>query len=262
MGASSRTPAVLPAGGEISRGVLLSHAPSCTITLVSRDFDNPDRRVILMSMSNHKLAKLLTDKLPSKANLFNPWRDHCDDDKSWNGPNEKLDRLSAHLDCNPKFILCGEAAGYQGCRHSGIAFTSERLLLLGKIPRISPISHRLTLRNLPYSEPSATIVWDTLYHLDIEKHTILWNALPLHPHKLGKAESNRTPTLAEIQHGKPALQILVASFPSAKVVAVGKKAELSLRSMGIAYAPVRHPAYGGATEFAQGLQLLVRNAPA
>jgi uracil-DNA glycosylase len=209
-------------------------------------------------MSNNKLAKLLTDKLPSgRPTLFNPWRDHCDDDEPCNGPDAKLARLAAHLDCDPKFILCGEAAGYQGCRHSGIAFTSERLLLEGEIPRISPMSQRLTNRRRPYSEPSATIVWKALYELGIEEHTILWNALQMHPHKPGKEQSNRTPTSAEIiEIGKPALQMLIKEFPSAKVVAVGKTAKGLLDAMGIVSAAVRHPAYGGASAFVRGLKLL------
>ncbi len=152
-------------------------------------------------MSNNKLAKLLTDTLPSGLpNLFNPWRERCTDDQPCNGPDAKLARLAAHLTCDPKFILCGEAAGYQGCRHSGIAFTSERLLREGRIPRISPMSHRLTSRALPYSEPSATIVWGALYNLGIEERTILWNTLPMHPYKSRDEQSNRTPTSEEFEH--------------------------------------------------------------
>src|SRR5580704_12520337 len=129
-------------------------------------------------MSNNKLAKLLTDTLPSGLpTLFNPWRDLCNDDEPCNGPDAKLARLAAHLKCNPKFILCGEAPSHRGCRHSGIAFTSEHLLLEGKIPRISRKSHRLTIKKLPYKEGSATIVWNALYSLGIEKRTILWNTL-------------------------------------------------------------------------------------
>jgi uracil-DNA glycosylase len=213
-------------------------------------------------MSSNKLAKRLTDTLPSGyPNLFNPWRDHCTDDERWNGPDVKFARLAAHLDCVPEFILCGEAPGYLGCRHSGIAFTSERLLLEGKIPRISPIGRRLTGRARPYSEPSATIVWNALYKLGIEKRTILWNALQLHPHKPGNSQSNRTPTSAEIELGRPALRMLIAEFPTAKVVAVGRKAEGLLNAMGVVpAATVRHPANGGATKFAQGLELLVNES--
>jgi hypothetical protein len=215
-------------------------------------------------MSNMKLAKLLTDTLPyGLPTLFNPWRDHCSDDIPSNGPDAKLVRLAAHLDCAPEFILCGEAPGYLGCRHSGIAFTSERLLLHGKVPRIASLNHRLTKRALSYSEPSATIVWKALYNLGIEQTTVLWNSLQMHPHKSDNEKSNRTPTSIEIEIGRPALRMLVAAFPSAKVVAVGKKAEGLLSSMGLVpAATVRHPANGGAPAFARGLELLVGDSRA
>ena len=46
-------------------------------------------------MSNNKLAKLLTDTLPSGLpNLFNPWRERCTDDEPCNGPDAKLASLS------------------------------------------------------------------------------------------------------------------------------------------------------------------------
>lgn len=94
--------------------------------------------------------------------------------------------------------------------------------------------------------------------MGIEKRTILWNALQMHPHKPGKERSNRTPTIAEIEKGKPALEILVKEFPSAKVVAVGRKAEKSLKSMGVTAKYVRHPANGGATAFRRQLKRLVK----
>lgn len=206
-------------------------------------------------MTHLALAKALVATLPRGVpGLFNPWADHCDFDLPGNGPQEKLQRLAQHLACEPQFVLCGEAPGYQGCRHSGVAFTSERLLLEGAIPRIPAPSSRLTARRLPYSEPSATIVWKTLKSLGIAERTVLWNALQLHPHKPGKFASNRTPTNAELMQGAPAMRLLSEAFPNAKVVAIGRKSELLLRQMGIATAgQVRHPANGGATAFAQGL---------
>jgi len=211
-------------------------------------------------MPNNNLAKLLTDTLQGLPNLFNPYRERCDEDQPCNGPDAKLDRLAAHLACDPKFILCGEAAGYQGCRHSGIAFTSEYLLLKGEIPRISAVNHRLTVRKLPYREPSATIVWEALHKLGIEERTILWNALPMHPHKPGRKRSNRTPTSDEIDKGRAALEILRNEFPSAKFVAVGRKAEKSLQSMDVPAKYVRHPANGGAKAFRQDLKRIVSRA--
>jgi hypothetical protein len=190
--------------------------------------------------------------------LFNPWRDRCPHDAAGNGPAEKLARLAQHLDCEPEFILTGEAPGYQGCRYSGIAFTSERLLGEGAIPRIPASPGRLSTRRLPFSEPSATIVWKTLYRLGIAERTILWNAMQLHPHRPDELWSNRTPAPEEISLGEPALRMLVEAFPKAKIVAVGKKAEGLLSEMGVKVAgAVRHPANGGATEFANGLQALI-----
>lgn len=210
-------------------------------------------------MPRKSLASSLVETLPyGLTGLFNPWRDSCPHDTASNGPKKKLERLSHHLDCNPEFILAGEAPGYQGCRYSGIAFTSERLLGEGSIPRIPALIDRLSTRRLPFSEPSATIVWKTLYRLGIAERTILWNALQLHPHRADNLWSNRTPTPEEIRLGEPALRILLEAFPNAKIIAVGKKSEGLLREMGIPVTgSVRHPANGGATEFAAGLKALM-----
>jgi hypothetical protein len=207
-------------------------------------------------MPKSSLAHSLVETLPSGVlGLFNPWRDKCPHDAAGNGPAEKLERLALHLDCDPEFILTGEAPGYQGCRYSGIAFTSERLLGEGTIPRIPALDGRLSTRRLPFSEPSATIVWKTLYRLGIAERTVLWNALQLHPYRSDNLWSNRTPSPAEISLGEPALRLLIEAFPSAKIIAVGKKSEGLLNEMAIPIAgSVRHPANGGATEFAAGLK--------
>lgn len=211
-------------------------------------------------MSNMKLAKKLVGTLPhGLENLFNPWVDLCLDDLQCNGPKEKIKRLADHLDCKPLLILCGEAGGFNGMRHSGIAFTSERLILEGAIPRVQTNEQRLTSRKLPFSEPSATIVWKTLYSHGVTEQTILWNALPLHPHKPGNHNSNRTPTLTELALGEPSLCILTKAFPKAHIVAVGRKAEGLLNDMGVKVAgAVRHPANGGATKFANGISEIIK----
>ncbi len=210
-------------------------------------------------IAKKELAERLIETLPTaRAGLFNPWRDHCPHDAAGNGPVEKLQRLALHLDCDPEFLLAGEAPGYQGCRYSGIAFTSERLLGEGAIPRVPALDGRLSTRRLPFSEPSATIVWKTLYRLGLAERTILWNAMQLHPYRTDNLWSNRTPSPEEISLGEPALRILIAAFPSARIVAVGKKSEGLLREMGIPIAgSVRHPANGGASEFAAGLKGLM-----
>lgn len=213
---------------------------------------SPSRKAVI-------LAERLTETLPSGLpGLFNPWKDRCAFDCDSRAPSAKLERLARHLDCDPMLILVGEAPGYQGCRYSGVAFTSERLLLEGAIPRIPQLTKRLSSRRLPFSEPSATIVWRTLNNLGIAERTILWNALQLHPHREHSPWTNRTPTPRELALGASALSLLLAAFPAAGVVAIGRKAEFLMQSRGIApLATVRHPANGGATAFAGGLSALV-----
>lgn len=209
-------------------------------------------------MPNHSLAHALVATLPhGRAGLFNPWLDAGPDDTALNDAEARIGRLAAHLACEPEFICVGEAAGWLGMKRAAVAFTSERLLLEGAIPRVPVPAGRLTTRRLPYSEPSATIVWKTLRQLGIAERTILWNALPLHPFKPGEPDSNRTPTDAELLQGAPAMRLLVEAFPQAKVVAIGRKSELLLGQMGIPTAgQVRHPANGGATAFSSGLAAL------
>ncbi len=205
-----------------------------------------------------QLAEKLTAKLPvGGAGLFHPWREQCPFDAEGSGPEGRLARLASHLDCQPRLILVGEACGYQGCRYSGIPFTSERLLLEGAIPRMALVKARLSLRAKPFSEPSATIVWKSLHRLGLAGDTILWNALPLHPHRVETPWSNRTPTDNELAVGAEALMLLRQAFAEAAVVAVGRKAEASLQRLGLQCdGAVRHPANGGATAFFQGLSQL------
>jgi len=185
--------------------------------------------------------------------VFNPWYDHdAGTDRSPAAPAGRRARLRAHLDCPARLILVGEGAGYQGCHVSGVAFTSERLLLAGVIPRIH-VAGRLSSRARPWSEPSATTVWGALEELELAERTVLWNCFPWHPHRPGELQSNRTPTRAEYALGLPVLDALCALFPDAEVVAVGKGAHAGLSALGRRVHCVRHPSMGGASAFRAGL---------
>lgn len=211
-----------------------------------------------------ELANWLIETLPSnRPDLFNPWRNRCSFDTPTNGPEARLVRLAAHLDCDARWILVGEAPGYQGCRYTGVAFTSERLLLEGQVPRQSVPEGRLLIRDLPFSEPSATLVYRALYQAGIAETAVLWNALQLHPHRRGAPWTNRTPTPGELALGTESLRRLVQAFPRANVIAVGRKAEAVVASSGVsAVAAIRHPANGGASLFTSGLiELVNRRAP-
>jgi uracil-DNA glycosylase len=195
-------------------------------------------------------------KSATGEHVFNPWvhRDPTTD-ISLTATRDRLARLTAHLSTRARYVLIGEAAGYQGCKVTGIPFTSERLILESRIPRIRTDAARLTSRLRPWSEPSATTVWNTLHALGIANETILWNAFPWHPHKPQLLHSNRTPTPAERVAGVAVLNRLLELFPKALVFAVGRNAEWSLLQLGRDATPLRHPSMGGARKFAQQLSV-------
>jgi uracil-DNA glycosylase family 4 len=141
--------------------------------------------------------------------------------------NLRRERLAAYLAARDRadIVLVGEAAGYRGARVSGIPFTSERQLT-GSGP----------------AEASATIVHRVLAELGIEQRVLLWNVVPTHP---GTTTSNRRPTRAEIEAGRPFLAELTRGR---RVLPVGRVAEQALGLRGI-----RHPSHGGATAFRAGL---------
>ena len=116
-------------------------------------------------------------------------------------------------------VALGEAAGYQGMRWSGIAFTSERDLARWGEP------YRPTCAARRWSEPSGTIVHRVLGELGAERRVILWNTVPTHPHRPGVPLSNRRPTAAEVEAGAEFARRLIALVRPATVVAVGRIAE-------------------------------------
>jgi len=191
---------------------------------------------------------------PVGHDVFNPWSDQDPaTDALQAAAAARLERLRAFFTVTPRWLLLGEASGYQGAHVSGIPFTSERLLLAGAIPRVA-VDGRLSTRARPWSEPSATTVWGTLHTLGRAHDTLLWNAYPWHPHRAGLRQTNRTPTPLERRAGLPVLEALLRAFPRIRCFAVGRNAEASLSDVSVNATPLRHPSMGGATAFRQGLE--------
>jgi uracil-DNA glycosylase len=144
-------------------------------------------------------------------------------------------------------IAVGEAAGYQGMRWSGIAFTSEFDLLRWGDPY-----RRSSRRVRPWKEPSGTIVHGVLEELGAEPRVILWNTVPTHPH-LRKPLSNRRPTREEITAGRVFAERLVDIVQPRVLVGVGRIACAALPEAQY----VRHPAQSGATAFRLGMRAVL-----
>jgi uracil-DNA glycosylase len=178
---------------------------------------------------------------------FNQFRDIGPDDVP-DAPTIRLANLRQYLEQrqDAEVIAVGEAAGYQGMRWSGIAFTSEFDLLRWGDP-----FRRSSRRARPWKEPSGTIVHGVLDELDAERRVILWNTVPTHPHLPGKPLSNRRPTRGETAQGLAYARRLVEIMQPRLLVGVGRIATEALDERALY---VRHPAQSGATAFRLGMR--------
>jgi len=156
----------------------------------------------------------------------------------------------------PRMLLVGEAPSYRGGRLTGIAFTSESIMmkLLGEHRGF----RKATLGAKLSTEASATMVCATIKHID--PLPLLWNAFPFHPFTTGNPFSNRIPTAGELQTGAPFLESLLQLFPIERVVAIGNFAERSLTRLGIGHTKVRHPSQGGKKKFVEGILRLAADS--
>ena len=189
--------------------------------------------------------------------LWNPYQGENPVLDQPGGAKIRQDNLHNYLECferTPKFFLVGEAPGPWGCRFSGIPFTSERALAQGKMPfRGNPSSKFDPLA----AERSGTILWEML--IDFFPNFIVWNCIPFHPTKPGDPLSIRTPKRSEILNFRHILQGMIDILKPKQVVAIGRKAEIALNSIGIEATYVRHPSHGGAREFKQGMQRIFQS---
>ncbi|PQJ16111.1 uracil-DNA glycosylase [Aureicoccus marinus] len=150
---------------------------------------------------------------------------------------------------SPEVLLVGEAPGYRGCGTTGIPFTSERLLEEHSFFKQG--DYQFNSKGVPHSESSATIVWEVISSLNTLP--LLWNSYPFHPHQVNDPMSNRAPNEEELALGKRVLVRLMKTYSPQGVIAIGKKAEKQLRAMNLDFEAVRHPSFGGKTDFQQGL---------
>lgn len=213
---------------------------------------------------------------PQSPTLFNPWYDTDGHDLCAQAPEQRRLQLLAYLLArqNATLVFVAEAMGYQGGRFSGIAMTSERMLL-GEhadvrsddvLPADFPIQRtskpeglrsRAT-RQHGLTEPTATVVWRALCRRFDPYKFVLWNSVPWHPHKRRSGLSNRAPDSAELEAGLCHAERFLALFPDAEVVAIGNKAQTNLAGLGVQGHSLRHPANGGTSKFNCGVHRLFK----
>ncbi len=210
--------------------------------------------------------------------VYNPWTDFDGKfDIGKQAPLIRCEHLEKYLRIRlgeAKYIFVAEALGYQGGHFSGIAMTSERILLdyhpivassmvIGcKGQRTSNPGHnniKKTCREKGYNEPTATIVWESiLRNCRSPLNVILWNIFPFHPFKREGLLTNRTPSSAELKKGATYLRSLHSIIPNTKIISIGAKSDKTLAEFGIRHSAVPHPANGGVNDFRMGIAKLLQ----
>lgn len=211
-------------------------------------------------------------KTPTLDAVFNPWWQFDEHhDASPQSPVIRKKQLTHYLHARmgkARILLIGEALGYQGGHFSGMAMTSERLLLGHLKPVGVKPEHVMTervqrtslesVREKGFSEPTASVVWKFFIEHKIDPYqVVIWNAFPWHPYKKNIGYlSNRTPRPDEMKFGEPVLKKLIQMFDFETIIAVGEKSHQLLNEMSIANVKVRHPANGGVGLFRKQMQVL------
>ena len=205
---------------------------------------------------NSKREQLFELLVAYRGGAFNQYRDVDPELGLPNGAEVRRLNLGYYLDtfADARFVLVGEAAGYAGCRFSGIPFTCEAQLV-GPEPlgwALGKGMARSSTRETLWVERSAKIVWEALGE---RMDCVLWNAFPWHPFDKTGPLSNRAPG-RDLNDGLDVLRCMLASFPSARPYAIGRVAQRALESIGAPAPYIRHPSHGGKPKFMAGVAAL------
>jgi hypothetical protein len=207
-------------------------------------------------MDLESLFELLTAYRGDGA--FNQYRDVHPQLDRLDGAAARCHNLRCYLEtfADARFVLVGEAAGYAGCRFSGIPFTCEAQLVglerLGWALGLDGQFARSSTAETLWVERSARIVWETLGK---RMDCVLWNAFPWHPYGEMDLLSNRPPG-RDLYDGLDALRCFLSLFATARPIAVGRVAQQALAAIDVQALYIRHPSHGGKRRFMEGVEAL------
>lgn len=187
-------------------------------------------------------------------NTFNPY---CDEDEAHDLPNAAATRranlrkvIDASLEFGVDSMWIARDLGYRGGRRTGLALTDDmHLQAHAAMMGVDTLSR--STGGPAVSERTAGIVWDMLSA--VNRRVLLWNVFPLHPHDAGAPMSNRIHKRSERYATRFLIEWLVDTLQPRQLVAIGRDAQSALAELGFEAACVRHPSYGGQSEFVQGV---------
>lgn len=192
-------------------------------------------------------------------NVFNPYADACPIHDTADAiliRRRNLEVvLSAAISNGIDSMWIARDLGYRGGRRTGLALTDEvHLFWYAKLLATPPLIR--ATQGPVVTERTATIVWRALRLID---HPIfLWNIFPLHPHEPSNPMSNRCHTRVERTACQQLNSWLIETLRPKKVIAIGRDAQAAMVELGIESIKIRHPSYGGQSEFLGALTELYR----
>lgn len=204
-----------------------------------------------------KTPKSFVDALSTVklAHTFNPYRDICpthDEPDAANRRRQNLQRcLEAALEAKADTIWIARDLGYRGGRRTGIPLTDEAHLDNASRLFGGAILDRATKGTL-VAERTATVTWQLLS--EIGRPVVLWNVFPLHPHAANEPMTNRCHKKEERVATWRFMLALLEMIQPKQLVAIGRDAGIALAELETPVATVRHPSYGGQSEFISGIQ--------
>lgn len=193
-------------------------------------------------------------------NTFNPYSEICPVYDRHDAPKRRSAFLAAMLEAATKSeidsLWIGRDLGYRGGRRTGLALTDDvHIDLHARRWNLSVIR---PTKGQAVSERTAAVIWSILD--SIASPIFLWNVFPLHPHEPGQPFSNRLHNARERAVGEEMLADLIKLLAPRRIVSIGADATGSAERV----APnqltvrVRHPSYGGQTEFLEQIRRLYR----
>ncbi len=193
----------------------------------------------------------------SLRSVFNPYSDHCAlhdrDDGARVRKRNLVQCLEAAVEAHVDTIWIARDLGYRGGRRTGVPMTDEvHLKSAGAL--LGGITLDRATRGPVVAERTAAVVWRVLSQIGAP--VVLWNIFPLHPHELNDPLSNRCHSRIERNATWPFLTALISMIAPRRIVAIGRDASSALAGIDIPVLTVRHPSYGGQSEFISGLNAI------
>lgn len=209
-----------------------------------------------MTTDTQSLSTSFIDELAALRfdNVFNPYADVCPIHDTADAAFIRRRNLELVLNAAISYgidsMWIARDLGYRGGRRTGLALTDEVHLFWHAKLLATPPLIRATQGPL-MTERTATIVWRALRLID--RPIFLWNVFPLHPHEPNNPMSNRCHTQVERTACQQLNSWLIKTLRPRKVIAIGRDAQTAMVEFGIESAKIRHPSYGGQSEFLAAL---------